>query len=562
MTHDLRRSGIPVLVYPASHASPVSSSLIFRFNEGRATASLLLQSLLFIHGYDAKHVFIMQYDADNLKPGKNSLGPATIPLPQWRLDQVSRQGNPQIRTLSLTLKKMCPVWTPSSLGPVRPKLDHEAAFTLLANLAKATKLHILFDYNWLHRDHHNIFQTLVDHPEQLIGFPVSRHYSKQYRREDWSVFNAENAGDDATTEDEAPVEEAPPMYTEGNKRPRHVTPTPSSPPPKRVLLSPYPDTHTSPTEKDSVATPSPKPLPSTATTPNPRFLPLPALPPDLPKSTASSLQCPPSYINLDTTSQKPAPFVASCPGHPLSQNKPDLRRVIEETASTIIPSMLETLIPSLLPRLLTASSPSPTPSLQSMASQTSTTPPPPVLSALGVSLGEHMTHRIEHELSSLYHHTVSHANHLRNAADAQFFDELEGKRLEFECVAEYRFGEFKDMIEECGEAEVERVGCKMDEFCDKAMEEVDKLQEEKADLKREREELKNDKAELRLEKEELRLEKECLRREKQELRVEKEHVRRQKRVLQRESYLLQSARPTDKLQGHIIQGTRAASLPA
>ncbi|KAF9700849.1 hypothetical protein EKO04_000003 [Ascochyta lentis] len=554
MTHDIRKSGIPVLAYAPFDVSPVSFSLIFRFNEGRATASLLLQSTLSIDGHDEKHAFILQVDADNLKPGKNSIGPATIPLPQWRLAQVSRQGNPQIRTLSLTLKKVCPVWCSTFPGPLRPKPDHEAAFTRLANLAKATKLHILFDYNWLHRDHHNIFRSLVDRPEQLTGFPVSRHYSKQYRREDWSVFNAGNAGEDATTEDEAPAEEAPPVYTKSSKRPRNVTPTPS-PPPKRVLLSPYPDTHTSPTEKDSVATPSPKPPFSSATTPNLRFPLLTALPSALPQPIAASPQHPPSYTNLDDTSQKPASFAASSPGKPLSHGHTDIQRVIEQAAATILPSMLETLIPSLLPRLLTASSPSPTPSLQSMASRTSTSPPPPILSALGVSLGEHVTHRIEHELSSLYHHTVSYANHLRNAADAQFFDEREEERLAFERVAEVKFGEFKDVIEEYAEAEVERVECRLDELCDKVTEKVAKLEGEKADLEREREEYRKDKAELRLERE-------CLRMDKQELRVDREDVRQQKRALQRERQVLLGATPADEPRGHVVRATRATSAPA
>lgn len=219
MTLDIRKSGIPVLAYPDCDAAPLSLSLMFRFNEVRATASLLLQSSLFVDGHDDKQTFVLQYDADNLKPGKSSLGPATIPLPQHRLNEVSREGNPQIRTLSLTLKKECPVWCSPLTTLATPKPDHEAAFHQLANLAKATRLHILFDYNWLHRDHHVIFQRLVDHPEQLAGFPVWRHYSKQYRREDWSIFNTDN--DNATTEDEAPVGEGPPVYAESSKRPRH-----------------------------------------------------------------------------------------------------------------------------------------------------------------------------------------------------------------------------------------------------------------------------------------------------------------------------------------------------
>jgi hypothetical protein len=225
MTHDMRKSGIPVLAYPpCDAASPVPLFLVFKFNESRATATLLLRSSLFIDNFDDAQTFILQYDANNLKPGAISLGPATIPLPQERLAGVSREGNPQIRTLSLTLMKVCPVWCQPSFGILKPKPDHEVAFNQFANLAKATQLHILFDYNWLHRDHHAIFHRLIDRPEQLTGFPVWRHYSKQYRRGDCSVFNtegAEHADTDATTEDERTP---PPVYAEGSEQPKHGEP--------------------------------------------------------------------------------------------------------------------------------------------------------------------------------------------------------------------------------------------------------------------------------------------------------------------------------------------------
>lgn len=218
--------------------------------------------------------------------------------------------------------------------------------------------------------------------------------------------------------------------------------------------------------------------------------------------------------------------------------------------------MLNTLLPTLLPRLLTASSPSPAPSLSSMASQLSTAPSQPVLSALGISLGEHVTRRIEHELSSLYAHTVSHANYLRNAADAEFFEEWEGERLAFEKVAEVKYAEFKEMVEECGEAEVERVGERVDEHGNKVVEDLARLNKEKSDLNLEREELKKDREELRLERVELR-------RDKRELRADKKDLRRQKRALQREKEGLQAPRSTaNRTRGHDVRSARAGSAPA
>ncbi|KAL1609421.1 hypothetical protein SLS59_000925 [Nothophoma quercina] len=564
MTHDIRKSGIPVLAYlECDAASPVSLSLIFRFNEARATASLLLQSSLFVDGYDDKQAFVLQYDADNLKPGKSALGPATILLPQYRLNEVAREGNPQIRTLSLTLKDLCSVWCQPSLETLKskPGSGDDIVFHQFANLSKATQLHILFDYNWLHRDHHAIFHRLITRPEQLTGFPVWRHYSKQYRRGDWSIFGArdsEHVDTDATTEDEkAP----PPAYSEGSKRPRHgepsdcidapltanlqlvVTPTtPSSPPAKRILLSPYSvDVHTSPTEKGSIATPSPKSLHHSGGA-SPNFPPLAALSPGPPLYIAEAS---PAHTQA---LQAPSPQL-SCVA------APDIQLAVQKTVESLLPNLLDKLMPSLLPRLLYTSTPST--SQHSIASQLSTAPSPPTtLSALGVSLGDHMTSRIEEELSRLYAQTLSHANYLRNSADAEFFEERELERLAFDRMAETKFEEFKGQCEGLGEAELAHVEEKMDELGERLTERVDRLREERERLEREKEELRKDREEVRRDKEDLR-------RDKRELRRDKKSLRKQKRDLQREREreVFRCRRSEDETSGHDAQRTRAGTAP-
>ena len=564
MTHDVRKSGIPVLAYlECDAASPVSLSLILRFNEVRATASILLQSSFFVDGYDDKQVFVLQYDADNLKPGKSALGPATILLPQHRLDEVAREGNPQIRTLSMTLKDVCCVWCQPSLEILKskPGSGHEVVFHRFANLAKATRLHILLDYNWLHRDHHAILHRLITRPEQLTGFPVWRHYSKQYRRGDWSIFDAkdsEHVDTDTTTEDEkAP----PPAYSEGSKRPRHgephirigapltanlqlvVTPTtPSSPPAKRVLLSPYSvAVHTSPTEKGSIATPSPKILHHSGGA-GPKF---PAL--------AALSSGPPLYI-AEASPTQPRPLQAPSLQLP-DVAAPDIQLVVQKTVESLLPNLLDKLMPSLLPRLLYASSPSM--SQYSIASEMSTAPSPPTaLSALGVSLGDHMTSRIEEELSRLYAQTLSHANYVRNSADAEFFEERELERLAFDRMAETKFEEFKGQCEDLGEAELAHVEEKMDELGERLTERVDRLREERGRLEREKEELMKD-------REEVRRDKENLRRDKRELRRDKKSLRKQKRDLQREREreVFRCRRSEDETSGHDAQRTRAGTTP-
>lgn len=202
-----------MLVYSSSDVtSPWLCSLVFKHSKTRSQATISLQASILIHGFDDEQVFILQYDADNLVPGTISLEPATIPLPQARLNEIARHGRPQIRTLSLTVKESCPLWSPPLPGPIEPKPGLERPFYQLKNIVCAIQIHILFDYNWLHRNNHAPFQHLVDHPEQLTGFPVGEYYAKILQRANRSIFGTL----------ERAVEEAPPSYSDAfRKRPRH-----------------------------------------------------------------------------------------------------------------------------------------------------------------------------------------------------------------------------------------------------------------------------------------------------------------------------------------------------
>lgn len=158
-------------------------------------------------------------------------------------------------------------------------------------------------------------------------------------------------------------------------------------------------------------------------------------------------------------------------------------------------------------------------------------------------------------MQSLYAHTLSHANHLRNEADAQFFEDREGERLAFERMAEEKYAEFQEQIENYSEVEVERTARRVDELGEKAGEKTATIDEERADVKREREELRLERAELRLEKEELR-------RDKQAFRADREEFRRLNRALQREWGELQAPRRNAKrTRGLDATSTRAGSAP-
>jgi hypothetical protein len=207
----MRKGGIPVLAYPKSDpALQWSCSLLIKYCETRMLATISLRTSIPIHGYDDEQTFTLQYDGDNLVPDTLSLGPATICLSRTQLDAIARDGKPKPRCLFLNTRNPCRIWCPPSTGSIAPKHGFNAPFHQLVKLARATDVHIVFDYSWLHRDKQAQLQRIISEPGKLAGFPIDDHHAKTYRQADWSVFTP--------FED---VSEAPPSYAEAsNKRPR------------------------------------------------------------------------------------------------------------------------------------------------------------------------------------------------------------------------------------------------------------------------------------------------------------------------------------------------------
>ncbi|KAJ4348968.1 hypothetical protein N0V95_005016 [Ascochyta clinopodiicola] len=443
-----RKRGIPALVYPASSsASPSPCSLLFKHSLERAQATLSLQFVLAISGYNEPQAITLPYDASNLLP--SSLGPATIPLPQTRLDELARHGKPQIRTLSLRLKTPCRVWCPPGSGSLRPDRGAEDVMGQLTQVARATDVRVVFDFNWLRRQHHEIFAQLVEQPESLAAFATRRRDGS--RCMDWTVFDlgsAEVVQKVLETESET-EDEAPPSYIESHKRSRH-TESPSSISPsrrakKRVLLSPA-RMFTSPTEKASSVPPG---------------------------------QSPRSYIS-------PA----------------DLQREVMNAVATFLPGVLRQVL-SDLPEIRTTPA-SPSISVAASVSSQTSIPPPP-LSSLNTPLDSRVARHVEAQLQSIYDHTLSHASYLRNAADAEMFEVLEDYKLDMNMIKddalveldrevvdklEHFRADVADVVDEVGE----RVGERADELCDDVRERLDAIANTaKVGLQREQTELEREK---------------------------------------------------------------------
>ncbi|KAF5847796.1 hypothetical protein GGP41_009044 [Bipolaris sorokiniana] len=394
----VRKSGIPVLASLASDgASQWPCCLAVKYLEARMQATISLQYSLPIQGFDDKQTFTLLYNADNLVPGNTLVQPPPTSLPQDRLHDIARQGNAHLRMLSLTLKTPCPVWCPPSLGPM-PKDGFGAAFAQFVKLASATQIYILFDWNWIHKDHCARFDHLIRHPEQLTGIPVDPSSARHFRLADWSVLGPI---DDVASE-------APPPYIEASKkRPRQVTTSPSPEPSlKRTLLSPTSCLVSSPTEKASVVS---------------VFAPSPKL-------------------------RSPSPITSA----------PDFQDAIKNTLEMLLPQMLQAILPDMLPRVLAAPCSSSPPSSLSRSS-----PKPKPISSLGNLLNAQATARLEAQLEKIYAQTLDHASQLHSAADDEFHELLEEQKLDVVVVKEDSIMElnrvFDDKLAEFKESTAEMV---------------------------------------------------------------------------------------------------------
>lgn len=397
----------------------------------------------------------------------------------------------------------------------------------MAALARATRIEVVFDWNWLHRQQHAVFGRLVEEPAALGGFDVGGQRWRQgkYTVGDWRVFDVldDVDGDDAGGEEA----ERPPDYdfTEACAKRRRAAADgvvgkqgEDESARKRVLLSPYCE-RGSPTERDSDATPSPRA--AVTVTPSPARS-VCEEEKRLVKSREGLEPCTPPAASIPRFSSR------STPASP-SNNLPTSTTptALQTTLAALLPAALESLLPTLLTH--------PTSPLSSPSSQTSQPPPQTLtqLTPLATLLSSHIHARISRDLDLLYAHTISHANFLRASADDEFAVWLEEERVGLARVAEDGLEQFREDVESEGEKVLDRVREEAGRIEDGVVEgleegkrEVEVLKGEKGLLRGEVEGLRRDKEELRRDKEDLRRDKAELRREIEELKEERDRLRR------------------------------------
>lgn len=208
---------LKALAYSASNSSdeePVSPclcSLVFRCDDAKLATLLLVVRIPTAHGTTDSE-FVLQCDGDNLMPTRVKLSSGKGRLKRPQLDElppVKGKGKKRldIKTLELSTKQPVPVWCPASTPAVSPRPGHEPALQRLVQLAKATTIHVVFDFNLLHQHYRGSFKAFSKAARGLAGYPVDASLIERgLRKASWEVF--------APTE----VAGAPPAY-EGS-RPR------------------------------------------------------------------------------------------------------------------------------------------------------------------------------------------------------------------------------------------------------------------------------------------------------------------------------------------------------
>ncbi|KAF2444152.1 hypothetical protein P171DRAFT_485615 [Karstenula rhodostoma CBS 690.94] len=422
-----RPGGIPVLVSVPHKPSPWLCFLVVRVDELRQQATAELQFTRKFAAFDGERRLSLVYDADNLASA--TLDHANAPPPPHLVEQIARHNGRDLRLLSLAAVKPCTVRWARQLGDIDHTRDER--FEPLADLARATTLHVLFDYAWLNPAKSAQFLSLVDASKQLVGFPVDKGL---FTEADWAVFLPADAS-----------LEAPPTYRDASlKRSRQSrTSSPQAPAPKRLLLDAAVDPG-SPTEKATTTTASP----------SPRLL----------------------------------------PSSPPPTGCYDIYAAIEATIAKLLPEALNAVLPDMLTRLLAvptqspakeAASPPPTyapqPPPPHPSANTPPSPPPPhPLAPLHALLAAHLKTHADALAAEMTSETHAHVLYLRDVTDVEMQEQLEEQRVEFAVLREdalmevHRLCDAKlEELRERADALVEVVGEEVEKVCFAAREKLE-----------------------------------------------------------------------------------------
>lgn len=161
--------------------SPCLCSLMFRCDDAARQATLLL--FVTVPSASDPHTLALQYDIDQLLAGTARLSNGNSHVSQDEQTDLLRDrndGRPDIKTLAFALRQPAPLWRSGPAASARARgSEDNATFRAFVELAKATTLHIVFDYKYLHQAHRNMFKAFSKATRGFSGYPVDALLTRQ-----------------------------------------------------------------------------------------------------------------------------------------------------------------------------------------------------------------------------------------------------------------------------------------------------------------------------------------------------------------------------------------------
>jgi hypothetical protein len=181
------------------------------YDDAARQATLLLQ--LELSTTDDTQLIILEYNADNIRPGARlDRGSGDRPVSSLQREELQwskEASRTDFKELSFDIKQPCPVWCPE-LQFFSPKPGYESSLGQFVELARATTIHLFFDYKHVPSRHQSMFKAFRTAAKGLQGYPVEACLMGQgMKKSSWEVFGP---GDAVCP---------PPAYEFPRKRRRH-----------------------------------------------------------------------------------------------------------------------------------------------------------------------------------------------------------------------------------------------------------------------------------------------------------------------------------------------------
>jgi len=160
-THIFGHKGISAVIsHAADFSSYILGTLAIKYSDAHQQAAIELRLAVDLHGFVGEQHINLVYHVDNLEPVVPALRDVDKHSLAAHIAQVVRPKS-QMKILTLHLKTPCVVRCPLSSGSLTPNSPLDFHFRQVVEIAKASRIYILFDSEWLHPDRAGTFFAII-----------------------------------------------------------------------------------------------------------------------------------------------------------------------------------------------------------------------------------------------------------------------------------------------------------------------------------------------------------------------------------------------------------------